>query len=144
MHDVIINIIQHFMMSPLHHILHHLLVFFLSGMGGANSPPSPPTCPFNKSSLYFLTALIVKATSSLLRGSLCCRERGRQRERERERILEFNTSMAAIFSASQRSLCAVLASTCTFCHKGGFKRLGNHLPRCPERKGRDCILTVSL
>ena len=51
--------------------------------------------------------------------------------------------MVAIFSASQSSLCAGSASTCTFCHKGGFKRLGNHLPRCPERKGRDYSLFFS-
>lgn len=28
-------------------------------------------------------------------------------------------------------------STCPFCCKGDFKRLGNHLPKCPERNGRD-------
>ena len=27
--------------------------------------------------------------------------------------------------------------TCPFCSKSGFKRLGHHLPHCPERNGRD-------
>ena len=51
--------------------------------------------------------------------------------------------MATIFSAPQSSLIVGSASTCAFCHKGGFKRLGNHLPRCPERKGRDYSLFLS-
>ena len=40
--------------------------------------------------------------------------------------------MSSIDRASDVSL-----STCPFCNKADFKRLGNHLPHCKERNGRD-------
>ena len=47
--------------------------------------------------------------------------------------------MAAILLTPGTSKTENSLSTCTclFCHKSSFKRLGNHLPHCPERNGRD-------
>ena len=41
--------------------------------------------------------------------------------------------------SSEHEVCSVdgSMSTCPFCNKSGFKKLGNHLPRCKERNGQD-------
>ena len=48
-----------------------------------------------------------------------------------------HTSMAAILSTPGSAGSTVSHSTCPFCHRSGVRRLGNHLPCCPERNGRD-------
>ena len=42
-----------------------------------------------------------------------------------------------MFSEQEVSTSHESASTCPFCAKTGFKRLGNHLPHCHQRNGRD-------
>ena len=51
--------------------------------------------------------------------------------------LYFHTFMVAILSDPGTSLPPVILPACPFCHKSAFKRLGSHLPHCPERNGRD-------
>ena len=45
--------------------------------------------------------------------------------------------MAAILFTPGTSVLEKPNSTCPFCCKGDFQRLGNHLPQCSERNGRD-------
>ena len=52
--------------------------------------------------------------------------------------------MVAILSDSGTSLPPVILPACPFSHKSSFKRLGSHLPHCPERNGRDYSSFVSI
>ena len=54
------------------------------------------------------------------------------------------TPLSAMFSPHQ-AISADTAATfkCPFCGKGGYKKLGNHLPSCKERNGRDYSIYLS-
>ena len=52
-------------------------------------------------------------------------------------LTTFHTSMTAILSTPETSIGEDSLPACPFCNKHGFKRLGNHLPHCCERNGRD-------
>ena len=50
-----------------------------------------------------------------------------------------------MFSPNQASSAdTAVISKCPFCGKGGFKKLGNHLPNCKERNGRDYSMYLSI
>ena len=55
---------------------------------------------------------------------------------ELQLLSNFHTYMAAILSTPGSFVAADSLNSCPFCHKACFKRLGNHLPRCPERNGQ--------
>ena len=55
----------------------------------------------------------------------------------------FHTFMAAILNTPGTVVAADSHNSCPFCYKSGFKRLGSHLPRCPERNGRNYIQYLS-
>ena len=52
--------------------------------------------------------------------------------------------MAAILSVHSEKADDGAVCSCPFCDKSGYKRLGNHLPRCPERNGRDYTFMLSV
>ena len=47
------------------------------------------------------------------------------------------TPPAAMSSKQEDGASDGSLSTCPFCNRADFKRLGNHLPHCKERNGRD-------
>ena len=51
--------------------------------------------------------------------------------------------MAAILSGQSEKADDGAVCSCPFCGKSGYKRLGNHLPHCPERNGCDYIFMLS-
>ena len=55
----------------------------------------------------------------------------------------FSHLMAAILSGQSEKADDGAMRSCPFCGKSGYKRLGNHLPRCPERNGCDYTFMLS-
>ena len=51
--------------------------------------------------------------------------------------------MAAILSGQSEKPNDGAVRSCPFCGKSGYKRHGNHLPRCPERNGNDYTFMLS-
>ena len=51
--------------------------------------------------------------------------------------------MAAILSGQSEKPNDGAVRSCPFCGKSGYKRHGNHLPRCPERNGHDYTFMLS-